>query len=241
MKQIKFEPAFVNTKNVRNVGVMMDGIALGEGEGRLGIIYSRAGRGKSRTCQWYSAHHPGCVYLRIASIWKSSELDFLKALCREVGIVSPPPRKGPCYIEIIESLLSEPRPVFLDEPEKLPRTFLDLIRDISDMSTAPFILIGEEELLPYMRRNRRVWSRTYQQLEFKPIETSDIIVYAVETTGLKLNTGVASIMHKASGGDFRIIRRDLLNLVQIVNAKQTIDITGEMVKIAIKTGLTGNR
>lgn len=219
---------------------MMDGIALGEGEGRLGLVYSKAGRGKTRTSQWYSAHN-GCVYLRIASIWKSSELDFLRALCREVGIVAPPFRKGPCYIEIIERLLSDPRPVFLDEPEKLTRAFLDLIRDISDMSTAPFILIGEEELLPYMRRNRRVWSRTYQQLEFKPIETSDIIIYAADSTRLKLNTGVASIMHKASGGDFRIIRRDLLNLVQIANAKQTADITEEMVKIAIRTGLTGNR
>ena len=42
MKQIKVKPTFVRTKNVRNFEVLMDGLALGEGEGRLGLVYGQA-------------------------------------------------------------------------------------------------------------------------------------------------------------------------------------------------------
>lgn len=229
---------FVKTKNVRNFEVMMDGLALGAGEGRLGLVYGRAGRGKTRTSQWYSAHN-NCLYLRVATIWRTSELEFLKALCREVGIITPPKRKGPCFTEVVDRLVTEPRPVFIDEIEKLPKTFLDLVRDLSDMTTAPFILIGEEELVSYMQQNRRVWSRTYQQLEFESISISDVLMYASDASGLKLSMPVASILHKNSGGDFRLLRRDMLLLVQYANAKGTREITEEMAQIAVKAGLSG--
>lgn len=237
-KGITVKPVFIQTRNVRNFQVMMDGLGLGEGEGRLGIVYGRAGRGKTRTSQWYQAHN-GCIYLRVATVWRTSELEFLKALCVELGLTSPPSRKGACFTEIVDILLAEPRPVFIDELEKLPRVFLDLVRDISDISTAPFILIGEEEILPYVRRNRRVWSRTFQQLEFMPISESDIVYYTSESTGLEITAGAASIIHRASDGDFRLVRRNLLSLVQIANSKGAEELTEDMAKIAVKTGLTG--
>lgn len=235
---IQFKPTFVKTKNVRNFEVMMDALALGAGEGRLGLVYGRAGRGKTRTSQWYTAHN-GCVYLRMATVWHSSELYFLKALCREVGILTPPARKGPCYDAVVDILAADPRPVFLDEPEKMTRRFLDVVRDISDESAAPFVLIGEEELVSYMKLNRRIWSRTFQQIEFQPIGNADIVSYASQATGLKLTPETAGIFHGASGGDFRLVRRDIISLVQIASAKQTSEITVEMAKMAVKAGLKG--
>lgn len=236
MKKIQVRPVFVNTKNVRNFQVMMDGLNMSAGEGRLGLVYGRAGRGKTRTCQWYSAHK-NCVYLRVATIWRTGELDFLRSLCRELGILQPPRRKGPAFSEVVDTLLSHPKPVFIDEIEKLPGIFLDLVRDISDMSTAPFILVGEEELVSFMQRNRRVWSRTYNVLEFDPIGPSDIIFYGKDAAGLALSADVANYLHRQSGGDWRIVRRDLLALVQVLNAKGIADVDLETVKLAVKTGL----
>ncbi len=237
-KSIKLNPVFVKTRNVRNFEVMMDGLALSEGEGRLGIVYGRAGRGKTRTSQWYQANN-SCIYLRMVTVWRTSELYFLQMLCRELGILNPPHRKGPAFTAIVDKMISDPQPVFLDEIEKLPRFFLDLVRDLSDMSTAPFVLIGEEELFSYMRQNRRVWSRTFQQLQFDPIEIKDIIIFTAETAGLNLTPQVARQFHQSSNGDFRIVKRDILNLVQIANAKGTDEVTEGMAKIAIKTGLSG--
>ncbi len=54
-KKIRLKPEFVKTKNVRNFEVMMANLAISEGEGRLGMVYSQAGRGKTRTCQVYAA------------------------------------------------------------------------------------------------------------------------------------------------------------------------------------------
>lgn len=238
MKRIELKPVFVKTRNVDNFGVLMDALETARGEGRLGLVYGRAGRGKTRTAQWYAAHNR-CGYLRVATIWRQNETDFLQALCRAVGIKTPPARKGRCFTDLVELLLHNPQPVFLDEIEKLHGAFLDVVRDLSDLSAAPFVLIGEEELLPVMQRNRRVWSRTYQQIEFEPIAVSDVMFYAADAAGLKFSPEVAGILHKSSGGDFRLVRRDMLSLIQFANAKKTTEITEEMARIAVKVGLKG--
>lgn len=238
MEKIKLNPVFVKTKNVRNFEVMMDGLALNEGEGCFGMVYSRAGRGKTRTSQWYAAHH-GCLYLRILTIWRTGELDFLKSLCKALEILSIPGRKGPAFAAVVDKLMADRRPIFLDEIEKMPQVFLDLVRDIADSAGIPIVLIGEEELVSYMEQNRRVWSRTFQQLEFKPIEIADIIMYSSDSAGLKLSIPVASILNKASGGDFRLVKRALLGLAQTANANQTKNVTEKMANIVVKSGLIG--
>jgi DNA transposition AAA+ family ATPase len=236
---IEFTPVFVEkTKNVRNFTVMMDTLALGRGEGRMGLVYGQAGRGKTRTADWYHAHNGG-VFLRMLTVWRTSELEFLKSLCKELGILSPPGRKGPAFAAAVDALLSDPNPVFLDELEKLPPYFLDVVRDLSDLSTAPVILIGEEELVSYMRINRRVWSRTHHAIEFQPISKPDIMGYFSQAAGLSVNEEVVDVFYRAADGDFRIVKRGLISLVQIANAKQTHDITPEMARIAVKTGLKG--
>ena len=238
MESIKLKPVFVKTKNVRNFEVMMDALAMNEGDGCFGMVYSRAGRGKTRTSQWYSAHHD-CVYLRILSIWRTGELDFLKALCRALDILTPPKRKDPAFNAVVDNLKMNQRPVFLDEAEKMPSSFLDVVRDIADCAQVPVVLVGEEELVSYMERNRRVWSRTFRRMEFKPIELADIIMYGADAAGLKLEIPVANILHEASEGDFRLVKRDLLGIAQAAYANQTKTVTVEMAKIVIKAGLTG--
>ena len=241
-KRIQIQPVFVKTRNVRNFEVLMNGLDLGAGEGRLGLVHGRAGRGKTRTAQWYAAHN-ACIYIRMMTVWRTSELEFLKNLCRELGVVSPPHRKGPCFIEIIDRLLVNPRPIFLDEIEKLSSHFLDVVRDLADLAKIPVILIGEAELPVVMRRNARVWSRTQQELEFDPISSADIVYYFGESTGkgVNLSPKMVEIIEKASSGDFRLVRRALLNLIQIVNGggDGPGKVTEQMVKIAVKTGLNG--
>ena len=79
MEEIKIRPTFIRTKNVRNFEALMDGLDLGEDDSRLGLVYGRAGRGKSRTAQWYAANH-GYVYLFVLTVWRTNETEFLRAL-----------------------------------------------------------------------------------------------------------------------------------------------------------------
>lgn len=238
MKKITFSNEFVNTTNVRNLKSVMEGSALAQGEGHLVMVSGRAGRGKTRACLQWSVHN-SATFLRIMTVWRKNDLEFLKALCRELGVNSPPHRRGPCFNEAVDILVARPRVVFLDEAEKMAPSFLDIVRDISDMSGCAFVLIGEEELVDYMRRNRRVWSRTFQQMEFEPLSPSDFTLFADRTTGLQLSIPVTGIFHANSGGDIRLAKRDLLALVQYCNAMSTREVTEEMAKTVIKIGLSG--
>lgn len=235
---VKLKPTFVKTKNVRNFEVMLGGLDMNNGEGCLAIVYGRAGRGKSRTTHWHCANK-GDVYVRMAKIWKHSELDFLKTLCQEVGVLNPPSRKGAAYKTVIDALIEQPVRVFLDEIEKLPPDFLEIVRDMSDVSACPFVLIGEEELVTCMKRNRRVWSRTFQSLEFAAIEPVDVLSFAFEAGGLRFDAPAAVELCNTSGGDFRLVKRDLLKTMQFAWAKKIENIGVEDVKLAVKAGLRG--
>lgn len=238
MEKIVFNPVFVKTKNVRNFEVMMDALELNNDEGCFGMVYGQAGRGKSRTSQWFHAHND-CVYLRIMRVWKDSELEFLRALCRELKVISPPGRKAAAFSAVIDALVNNPRPVFIDEVEKMKPGFIEVVRDLVDATGQIFVLLGEEELVPYMQRHRRVWSRTFQQLEFQPIEIADILMYAKESTGLKLSIDVASALHRASDGSWRPVKRALIGMVQWANSNDSRTITLKTAKMIIKSALTG--
>ncbi len=216
----------------------MSGLALNDGSGCLGMCYGRAGRGKTRTAQWYTANN-GCVYVRAMAIWKNSELAFLQTLCRELGVVKPPNRKIAAYDRALEVLSAESRPVFIDEFEKLPRFFLEIVRDLSDMSGCHFVLVGEDELVGYLSRDRRAWSRVFQSLEFKPIETADIMLYASESSGMKFSIDMADYLHRESGGDFRLVKRYMLMIYQVFQTDPKNGVTVDMVKPIVKSSLKG--
>ncbi len=239
MKEIRVSPKFVNVKNVRNFQAMIDALMLSAGEGRLAVVIGPAGRGKTRTAQWYAANN-GCAFIRCLSIWRHSELGFLQALCRELGVKTIPHRKDPAFMAIMDALATQAgRPVFIEEIEKLPRIHLELVRDLADLSAAPFVLIGEDELQHHMRQVTRIWNRTFQRLEFESLGVGDVMMYARDAAGIELDTDVAEALHGVAKGCFRVIKRDLQNLVNIMNAKQADKPTMAMVKVAVKQSLRG--
>ncbi len=239
MKEIRLKPTFVNVKNVRNFQAMLDALMLSAGEGRLAAVIGPAGRGKTRTAQWYAANNR-CAFVRCLSIWRQTELGFLQALCRELGVKTVPHRKDPAFMAALDALnMQGGRPVFVEEIEKLPRLHLELVRDLSDLSAAPFVLIGEDELQHHMRQVTRIWNRTFQQLEFEPLGLGDVVMFAREAAGIDLAAEVAEVIHRESDGCFRVIKRDLVTLVNIMNAKKKQEPDLDMARAAIKQGLRG--
>ena len=237
---VRFSPTFVQTKNVRNYTVMMDGLLLDRsdiGDERLGCVWGRAGRGKTRTVQTWAAAN-GAVYLATVSVW--SEVDFLAALCRELGVRQIPHRKGKCFSLLIEALMRNPRPIIIDEIERFGQKYLEIVRDIANVSGGVIVLVGEEELPHLMRQNRRVWSRTYRTMEFEPIPASDIITYVHQCTGLGLTRPALEVLHKSSQGDLRLVRRDTIALTHAYNnLRRTGEVDEETARIAVKESLRG--
>lgn len=241
-EKVQWNPRFVNTRNVSNFAALMDGLRLskggrGEGDERLGCVFGRAGRGKTRTVHAWAANH-GAIYLETAIVW--SELDLLRALCRELGVRQIPGRRGQAFSEAVDQLLINPRVVFIDEIERFGQRMLEVVRDIAKVTGGIICLVGEEELPHLMKQNRRMWSRTYQAMEFEPATPADIVAFVNQTTGLKLTAEAMAVMHKASTGDLRIIRRDTISLVHVVNSMgREGDVSKETAEIAVKSGLQG--
>lgn len=244
MDPVQVKRVFVKTRNVKVGDEMIEGLGLVNDEGVMASLTGEPGTGKTFWSQVRAANDDS-VYFRVASIWKKSELDFMQAFCRELGMVKPPGRKGTCYLEAINRLQGTGRTVYVDEVQRLPKDFLVIILDLSDATGCPFVCVGEPELKGMMQAHARVWSRTFYAVEFGPISMSDVIFYGNEAAGLKLNSEIAGILHKASDGDFRIVRRSLIALAQLINAKGPgkdgePQITGEMARIAVKAGLSGS-
>ncbi len=235
---LKFEHKRVACQNQENFEAMMEILELGRDEGRFGLIYSTAGRGKSRTTAAWAANH-GAVHLLMLPIWNASELGFLQALGRELGLKALPLTKNECFAKAVDLLVSQPRPVFLDEMDLCPR-HLNLVRVLSELTGAAFVLIGEKELPALMSQNKRVWSRVFQVLHFEPVSPRDIITYGREAANLEVEAGAAAELNRSPGGeDWRVIKRTMIDVVGLANAKRTGQVSVEMMRQAIKMGFQG--
>lgn len=238
-KRVYRRDVFVKSiKNVRNFDVVMNGLALGAGRGRLGLVWGRSGLGKTETVRRWHAHHDS-IYWYMRAAGRSSELEFLQGLARELGVVNIPKRKAAVFGACVDALANKPRPVFLDEPEKMGAFFLDVIKDLTDLTGAPVILVGEEELVAATQRNRRIWRRIWRQLEFKPIEIADAILLAREAANLNLTVAQASILHSGDGGMIGDIERDLVALCDVMNAAGAAEPTEELLRQAMRLGAKG--
>jgi len=239
--RLQVQQTFVKGLNFRSLKIAAEALTLSGGG--FGKLSGTPGIGKSVTAQAVAANIGG-VYLRVASIWRRSELDFIQELCRELGIDSPPARKGRCYNLAIEKLIGTDRVVFVDEAARLPRDFLNILLDLCDVSACPFVLVGEPELKSMMEENKRLWSRTHRVIEFEPLSLAEVAMYAKQASGLDLPPSVVSILHASSRGDWRILKRDLLGVVGMLNAKgdghgDQVPITAEIARIAASMGLRG--
>jgi hypothetical protein len=118
-------------------------------------------------------------------------------------------------------------------------SFFEVLRDLTESSAAPIVLIGEEDLPGIMRKERRLMSRSFQQVEFKPFGVADIVQFVTASSGIRFTSSLAAeAMFKSSEGDIRIVKRDLINLVQVLNAKGTAEADENAVKAAIRHALT---
>ena len=154
----------------------------------------------------------------------------------------PPRRKVACYQLILDIMTARPHlPLFVDDFHRMQRSpgHLEILRDLTELSGAPIVLIGEEPLEGMLRKHRQVWSRTKQTEEFRPNEVADVVLLAREAAGLELEMAAAVHLHHWAGGDFRPLENALAGCLQKAQGK-TRDraiVTQEDIKTVLKTML----
>lgn len=229
---------FIKTHNVLKFSSAMKECEKSSGEPTLLAFTGPAGRGKTTTARYFAAKE-GWTYCRVLKGWRQSELWMLQDICFELLVDPVPKRKQPAFNAIVGALLKSPRVVIVDEGDKLNDSLLEWIRDIADVTFAPFALVGEKGLVSMMKHERRIWSRTVRHVEFEPITAQDVFMFAQQAEGLKLTMGQAEILKQASDGDFRPACREVRRIAELCRVNGITEVTDEMVKKAIKDGLRG--
>lgn len=135
----------------------------------FGVFYGPSGYGKT-TAAIYGAQRTSAYYVECGASWTAGTL--VEAISYEV---TGQPGRGTVArqtAEIIKLLAQDPRPIIIDEADHLiKKTMVDVVREISDKSSVPVILIGEEQLPLKLRAFERAHNRV---LEWTPAEPSDI-------------------------------------------------------------------
>src|SRR4030042_2891865 len=152
------ENIFVHTKNMKNFIGTMKEAENAKGEPVLLLFYGQAGLGKTQTARYFAAQE-GWTYCRAMKGWKS-EFWMLQDLCFEMNVDPIPHRKKTAFEAVKESLRRDPRPVLLDDTDKMSEALLEWVRDLADVTFVPFALIGEKLIMRKMQKEKRIWSKT---------------------------------------------------------------------------------
>lgn len=221
------ENIFLETKNVKAfreaLGVLED---AEKGQPGLGIIWGKAGRGKTICSKEYVVR-TGAIYIRVMQDWTARAM--LSAICREIN-GSEYRTVDKCKRSICDELESSPRTVLIDEADRLDVRLIEHFRDIHDMTGVPIVLIGENSLFPTLKVRERIWSRITQNIRFDDISAEDIMLFGIKSAQIKIEPAAAGEIEKRCKGDFRLVWIDVRDLARICRASRTDMVTPEMVK-----------
>ncbi len=220
---------FIETENVSKFGRVMRQ-ALDTERGRPGMVCvsSPAGLGKTLAAEQHYAQHGG-AYVRVWEDWTQQAL--LQAICFELAGTRPHGADR-CKWAICNALMDNRRVIYVDEADRLNIKRIEDLRDIYVYTGVPIVLIGEPGLPTMLSARSRVDDRIPNEyrVEFGPITSTDVLLYAQEAAGLSLTPEACALVAKSTKGNFRRIHNMLLSLEQAAAAAETVEVDAELVR-----------
>lgn len=141
---------------------------------KMGLGFGHYGLGKTFGLEKVAAME-NAILLRAAQTWSKSSV--LTELCEELNLDASghSPIK---YKRILESLVSEPRIIIVDEIDALLRStkfeVLEMFRDFHDETGIVLFFVGMEESNRKLKKHKHFYSRIVEFVEFQAITKSDI-------------------------------------------------------------------
>jgi len=180
----------------------------------LGLIFGEPGLGKTRTLIWL-ADRIKAVFIRALAI--TTTRSFLEQVAVEVG-QQPAYRTTDIYRQVKEALLEHPKLIIIDEIDRLCSHWqaIEVIRDLSDETGVPILMIGMSESERKLARFKHVYYRMKAHvLRFKPLSESDVRLFADQVCEVELEDSAISEIFERTGGRIGDIIAELYNVEKL--------------------------
>ncbi|PLX92150.1 MAG: AAA family ATPase [Desulfuromonas sp.] len=199
------------TKNMRRfLNVVDELMNRPPGTEGMGLLWGKPGQGKS-TSVAYACNAMDGVFVRAIGSWTVTSM--LGEISVELG-GKRQLRRADMIHYIVEQLAANPRPVFIDEADYLFQQvqMIDSLRDIYDLSRAPVILIGMEDIARTLQNNGRFARRITQWVEFEGIDLADARIVADTCCEVGIDDDLLRYIHDESSGN---IGRQIVALTKV--------------------------
>lgn len=136
-----------------------------------GVFYAVSGVGKT-TAAARAALRTGSVYIECGSTWTTATL--VDAILHELHSLPVKGSVAKRVTEVINRLADDPIPLIFDEADHMvKKSLVDVVREISDKTGAPIVLIGEQHLPTKLMEFERAHNRVLEWVQAEPCDLSD--------------------------------------------------------------------
>jgi len=191
----------------------------------LALIFGPPGLGKTRFGIWL-ADRIGAIFLR--ALATATLRSFLQDLVFELG-VQPMFRAADLYRQARQALSENPRLVIVDEIDRLAASWqaIEMLRDLSDETGIPILMIGMEESERKLVRYRHLFYRMKSHImRFTPLSEADVRGFVDQVCEVQLEDSAIAEIHKITGGRIGDIIAELYKAERIARANDLKTIEG---------------
>ena len=238
------KPVFVETSNVARFHEAIDALdARGAEEACLMVVDGKPGLGKTFALQHWVAQTRS-IYLRAAAEW--TPMWFTADLLNAMKITPERGFQGR-FRQIADELMNrsaramldgEPFTVVIDEVDHFIRkpTVMETVRDFSDGTGVPFILVGMGKIRSGLARYGQISSRVGQYVEFEEATLEDVALFVEKKCEVPVADCLVRFLHTASNGYNREIKEGLAAIERYAKRQGGRDFDAQPVSLADLAG-----
>ncbi len=221
---------FINTQNVNELEALANDLLDNDTtlNASIGLVTGRAGYGKTTAIQHYAATTDPAVYILYIEGYTMTMLT--KAIAQRLTGTCSRTYEGNLNI-IRDATMTFRKLIIIDEADRLPIKYLEMLRGFNEECQVPILLVGEESLVSKLASQPRLHSRIRKpEIVFKPLTIVDVATYYQQAVGLDISsqTEACKTLLRWAGKDFRVLVNDAQHIVQIMNTSGISELTQEV-------------
>lgn len=219
--------AFMPTMSVQKVFALYQSLLAPEStlNSSIGCVTGSAGRGKTYAAKRFCLDNQDAVYVLYVDGFSQAML--AREICEALTGLRHRTFER-CLMEIKQAASARRRLVIIDEADKMPVAFLEMLRALNEAAGLPLALVGEERLHSRMAAIPRLRSRIRNPyISFNAIDPSEVMIYYQTAAGIDVDPSAVNYLWQKAKGDFRTIANDAFAAVEVMKANSMRKLTLE--------------